>query len=153
MSASLSTQGLEPPSFGVEDDAKSSDRDSPSSDEGPDNEKLLPVLNAIDLNALTSAAIKARSKYGRQKSSTASIVSVDLTCIIKTPPIVGSFNLAFVIIFSDNVKWIARVPGNGVASFGQLEAQRLLSNIRTKTFIRSCTSIPIPEVYVGVEPR
>ena len=74
MSAGLSNLefDLEPPSFSAENDVMSVDRGSSdessdgSSDEGSDEssdiEKFLPVLNAIDLNALTSAAIDARSK-------------------------------------------------------------------------------------------
>lgn len=145
MSASLSDNDLEPRSSGAENDVQSSDCDT--SDKGSDIENFLPVLNVIDLDALTSAAIDARRKYDCQKSTIASITSDDVTCVIQTPPLLGSFNLAFVIVFSDDVKWIARVPGSGVSSFGQLEAQRLISSIRTTTLIRSCTSIPIPEVF------
>lgn len=51
------------------------------------------------------------------------------------------------IHFSDNVKWIARIPGSGVSSFGPLEARKLLTDIQTTTLIRSTTSIPVPEVF------
>ena len=71
----------------------------------------------------------------------------NLTCRIEEKPLFGSFNVVFVITFSDNVKWIARFPGYGVSSFGELEARRLLSDIQTKKLVRSSTSIPVPEVF------
>ncbi len=145
MSASLSNHDLEPRSLGTEHDVQSSNSDD--SEKGSDIENFLPVLNVIDLDALISAAIDTRKKYDCQKPTIASRTSEDMTCVVQTPPLLGSFNLAFVILFSDDVKWIARVPGNGVSSFGQLEEQRLISSIRTATLIRSCTSIPIPEVF------
>ena len=145
MSGSSSVREFEPPSNGTEDTVETSD--CSNSDEDSDNENFLPVLNTIDLTALTFAAINARSKHERQRSSATSTLSENLACIVQTPPLIGSFNLAYVILFSDGVKWIARIPGSGISTFGHLEAQRLLSNIRTTTFIRSCTSIPIPEVY------
>lgn len=140
MPAILTDHDLEPRSLGAENDVESSEK-------GSDSEHFLSVLNATDLNALLSAAIDARRNHNRQKSTVASITSEDLTCVIQTPPLIGSFNLVYVILFSDGVKWIARVPGSGVSTFGQLEAQRLISNIRTTSLIRSCASIPIPEVF------
>lgn len=145
MSARSGKQTLKPLSPDAEEESESSDRDT--SDEGSDTENFLPVLNVIDLDALNSAAIDARRNHDSHKSKAAYTTADDLTCIIQTPPLIGSFNLAYVILFSDGVKWIARVPGSGVSSFGQLEAQRLLSSIHTAAFIRSSTSIPTPEVF------
>ena len=145
MSAGSGEQTLKPLSPDAEEEFESSDRDS--SDEGSDTANFLPVLNVIDLDALNSAAIDARRNHDSHKSKAAYTTADDSTCVIQTPPLIGSFNLAYVILFSDGVKWIARVPGSGVSSFGQLEAQRLISSIHTAAFIRSSTSIPIPEVF------
>lgn len=145
MSASLSNHNLELQCLGAKSDGQFPNSDTSS--EESDIENFLPILEVIDLDALNSAAIEARRKYDRQNSTATSMPSEDMTCNIQTPPLVGSYNLAFVILFSDDVKWIARVPGSGVCSFGPLEAQRLISSIRTTTLIRSRTSIPIPEVF------
>ena len=40
----------------------------------------------------------------------------------------GLFNIAFVILLSDDLKWIARILGSGVSSFGPFEAQKLRSD-------------------------
>ena len=63
------------------------------------------------------------------------------------------FNLTFVIVFSDGVKWIIRVPGRGVSSFGILETQKQLSDLETSSLIRSMTSIPTPKVFAWILGR
>ena len=55
--------------------------------------------------------------------------------------------MVYVILFSGDVKWTARVPGRSVSSFGEFEARQLLSDIRTRSYIRASTSIPISEVF------
>lgn len=150
MSANLTDHDLEPRSFGAENDVESSD--CGSSDEGSDLENFLPVLNVIDLNALISAAIDARRNYDRQKSTIASLTSEDLTCVIQTPPLIGSFNLAFVILFSDGVKWIARVPGSGVSSFGQLETKAHLKHSDNNLYPLLYVDPNSEGLYMGAEP-
>lgn len=59
----------------------------------------------------------------------------------------GSYNLVYCLIFSDGVKWIARIPENDLSEFGPLQRRRMISSIRTTALIRSATSIPIPEIF------
>ena len=118
------------------------------SSEGSDIEVFLPVFNTIDLNALEAVALKVRqSRDQAQSSCVTNEQDLLLSCKVLTPPRTGSYSIAYLVEFSDGVKWIAHVPGSGVDSFEALEAQNFISNIRTMSFIQSSTSIPIPEVF------
>ena len=118
------------------------------SEEEGDIDNFLPVITTIDLEALASAALKARiGKSGNVSTSSSSETTRLLSCSIQTPPWTGSYNIAWAINFSDDVRWIAHVPGCGVESFGPLEKRRFLTNIWSMAFIRSATTIPIPEVF------
>ena len=132
------------PSANPEDEADLSDSDSSAA---ATNAEFDPVLEAINFHALKSIVLNTRLKRDDELSLGISEETDNLTCIIEEKPLFGSFNLVFVIRFSDDVKWIARFPGYGVSSFGKLEARRLLSDIQTKKLVRSSTSIPIPEVF------
>ena len=131
------------PSANPEDEADLPDSDSSAA---ATNAEFNPVLEAINLDALKSIVLETRLKRDGQLSLGISEKTNNLTCLIEKNPIFGGFNVLFMIMFSDDVKWIARFPGYGVSSFGELEARRLLSDIQTKALIRSSTSIPIPEV-------
>ena len=145
---STETEAISPdpdlPSANPEDEAELSDSDSSAA---ATNAQFNPVLEAINFDALKSVVLETRLKRNGQVSLDIIEKTDNLTCLIEEKPLFGSFNVVFVITFSDNVKWIARFPGYGVSSFGELEARRLLSDIRTKRLVRSSTSIPVPEVF------
>ena len=128
------------PSENPKDEADPPDSDSSAA---ATNAEFDPVLEAINLDALKSVVLDTRLK----RESQLSLKPNNLTCLIEEKPIFGAFNVLFVIVFSDGMKWIARFPGYGVSSFGELEARKLVSDIQTKVLIRSSTSIPIPEVF------
>ena len=132
------------PSANPENDVDLPDSDSSAA---ATNAEFDPVLEAINLDALKSVVLDTRLKRDGQLSSGMSEKTNNLTCLIEDKPIFGGFNVLFVIVFSDDVKWIARFPGYGVSSFGELEASMFLSDIQTKALIRTSTSIPIPEVF------
>ena len=132
------------PSANPEDEADLPDSDSSVA---ATNAEFDPVLEAINLDALKSIVLDTRLKRDGQPSLGLSEKTNILTCFIEEKPLFGSYNVLFVVTFSDHVKWIARFPGYGVSSFGELEARRLLPDIQTKALIRSSTSIPIPEVF------
>ena len=132
------------PSANPEDEADLLDSDSSAA---ATNAEFDPVLEAINFDALKSVVLDTRLERDGQLSLGISEKTNNLTCLIEEKPIFGGFNVLFVIMFSDDVRWIARFPGYGVSSFGELEARRLLSDIQTKALIRSSTSIPIPEVF------
>lgn len=139
MSPDLKLQSANP-----EDEADSPDSDSSAA---ATNAEFDPVLEAINLDALKSIVLDTRLKRDGQLTLGISEKTNNLTCLIEEKPLFGGSNVLFVITFSDDVKWIARFPGYGVSSFGELEARQLLSDIQTKALIRSSTSIPIPEVF------
>jgi hypothetical protein len=149
MSARQGNHVPEIPALNAQSDAEpDTELDSPGSlSEESDNEGFRPVLDVINLDALATAAMDARKKHDGQESAVGSSASKELTCVVQTPALFGSLNLTFVIVFSDNVRWVARIPGSGSSSFGELEARMHLSDIRIIAFIRSHTSIPIPEVF------
>ena len=132
------------PSANPEDEADLPDSDSSAA---ATNSEFDQVLEAVNFDALKSVVLDTRLKRDGQLSLGRSEKTNILTCLIEEKPLFGSSNVLFVITFSDHVKWIARFPGYGVSSFGDLEARRLLSDIQTKALIRSSTSIPIPEVF------
>ena len=116
--------------------------------ENSDIEPFLPVINAINLEALAVKALHVRSSIGSfQLCPLLTDQSQPLTCSIRTPPWTGSYSMAYEIDFSDGIKWIARVPGRGLDAWGPLEIRRFVTDIHTISWIRASTSIPIPEVY------
>ena len=127
-----------------EDEADLPDSDSSAA---ATNAEFNPVLEAINLDALKSVVLDTRLKRDGQLSLGVSAKMKNSTCVIEDEPLFGGSNVVFVIKFSDDVKWIARFPGYGVSSFGELEARKLPSDIQTKALICSSTSIPIPEVF------
>lgn len=123
---------------------------APCVNEHDDLKPFQVVIAAINFKALSRVAIKARLmrllqqgklKYGwgKQKSK--------LTCTIDPAPLSGSYNLVYQLKFSDGVKWAARIPGHG-ASMGDLEVEKMNYEYQAMRYIRSNTSIPIPEVYL-----
>ena len=101
------------------------DADSPDSDSSAvaTNAGFDPVLEAINIDALKSIVLDTRLERNDQLSLSISKKTNNLICLIEEKPLFGGSNVLFVITFSDDVKWIARFPGYGVSSFGELEAQ------------------------------
>jgi aminoglycoside phosphotransferase (APT) family kinase protein len=69
-----------------------------------------------------------------------------LSCSINPAPLKGSYNVGYVIEFSDGVKWVARIPGKG-AEFEELDIKKMDTDYQTVRFIKACTSIPLPTVF------
>lgn len=77
---------------------------SGDSDGSSETDVFLPVINAIDLDALDSIALEVRLKRDRCDTSAAKQSLQNLTCSAQTPPRTGSFNDIYGIMFSDEVK-------------------------------------------------
>ena len=123
----------------------SSSTSSSSSDSYLEN--FHPVIEAIREDNLVSLALKVRGERECQESSQASIATQStLSCDLQKPPAWGTDSLVYTLHFSDGVKWVARIPGNGL-QFSPLDQQKMKSTVETISLIRSKTSIPIPEVY------
>lgn len=69
-------------------------------------------------------------------------------CQIKPESLTGSFHILYQIEFSDNVRWLLKVPANGYKDgFDKLSASSLRAEALTMRLIKRKTTIPIPEVY------
>ena len=125
---------------------QSSNISSSSSTEASEDplEHFVPVLNALRGDSLVSLALKTRLQ--RESQAPLQTIIGPLSCAIQQPPTAGSFNIFYTLLFSDGVKWIARIPGNGL-EFGPLDRQGMESTIQTIFMIRSRTTIPVPEVF------
>ncbi|KAK1765978.1 hypothetical protein QBC33DRAFT_579267 [Phialemonium atrogriseum] len=73
------------------------------------------------------------------------------TCDISKPPTAGSMNWAVIVAFDDGVEWIFRSPHSGMrAFFDEKTACKLLSSeVATLEYIRSHTTVPVPEVFAS----
>ncbi|KAI9713756.1 MAG: hypothetical protein M1828_001350 [Chrysothrix sp. TS-e1954] len=112
--------------------------------EGQDLERFAPLVSAIKLDELCRAASRARSRVTvpgvKDPAST-------FTCTIDPVPLVGAFNLLYMIDFKDGLRWIARFPGSAVCGFEDLDRRQMKSDCRTLQYIRTKTSLPIPNVF------
>jgi len=104
-----------------------------------DIESFIPIVDAIDFDAATTVALHARSQVEQRH--------LNLTCSVKSH-IFGSYYLVCVLLFSDGVQWVLKIPRYGIAkTFGRLNQQKMISEIFTLRLIRSRTSLPVPEIY------
>lgn len=71
------------------------------------------------------------------------------TCDMSKPPMSGSMNWAIIVTFDDGVDWILRSPHSGIrAVIDETYACKMLaSEAATIRYIRSHTSVPVPEVF------
>ena len=108
-----------------------------------DDARFQPLQDAINHDALAEAALAVRHRQQPHLP--------DISCSVLPEPKCGSFNATFFATFSDGLRWIARFPGAGVSSWGDLRAPLMVSEGRAKNFIRSL-GLPVPEVF-SLEPR
>ncbi|KAH0545438.1 hypothetical protein FGG08_000439 [Glutinoglossum americanum] len=103
-------------------------------------EAFAPLISNLQTEAISSLAIRVRSQMNDQPSPPPS-------CVVMGPPICGSFNLIYCLEFSDNIKWILRIPINGTRSAFTNAALALRSAILTSKYIKKHTTIPVPDIY------
>jgi hypothetical protein len=111
--------------------------------------RFRPVLGAPNLNALSEVALNTRFKLIGPTSNmpTESLqLAEHLSCPIDADPSFGANNLVYVIRFSGGVRWVARIPGNGL-EFGDLHVKRMNATYQAMRFINSQFGIPIPQVF------
>ena len=116
---------------------------SPSTDSEDSLSPFAYLISSIPLPALAALATRIRCQYstedGREKS---------YKCTVIQPPKCGSFNLVYVLEFTDGVKWIARIPATGKhGQFTQTSLRAIRSEALTMLFLRKNTSILIPQIY------
>lgn len=130
-----------------EDDSACSVSESGNSDES-DTALFKPIMAVINFTKLAATALRLRREKFASKAPTPSTNPGDsLTCDIQRPAEFGSSNLVYTMKFSDGVEWIARVPGNGVSSFDDVELKMFENRVLTTRLLRLNTSIPIPEIF------
>lgn len=73
----------------------------------------------------------------------------ECTCDMAAAPKAGSMNWAIFVSFNDGCEWVFRSPRRGLHAIVSDEtAQKMLrSEVATLKFLKSNTSIPVPEVY------
>ncbi|CAH0043427.1 unnamed protein product [Clonostachys solani] len=114
-------------------DAIDTPTDDLASEDEPD--MFAPVLASIDLQQLSRAASQVRPAFADQLPSVGA-------------PIRGSFNILFPLHFEDGMRWLAKVPVNGVAGkWDQLSADAMISEVNTMRLLNRETTIPLPEVF------
>lgn len=105
-----------------------------------DIDPYIPLFDAVNFNALTNIALDLR----RNSSSR---LPEALTCSVDSN-ILGSYSIVSVLVFSDGVKWAAKIPRYGISAFfGRLNQQKMLSEILTLRLIRLKTSLPVAEMH------
>ena len=104
--------------------------------------KFQNVIANINFDKLKNLALEVRKQQPHPQNFNPS----DLSCEVVEPPRCGSFNLVYVLEFSDDVKWVARFPvqGTRIQDSGIDKMNTDYSSLR---YIRKAYGIPTPEVY------
>ena len=127
--------------------------DISESDDKTKNDELAPfrrlIDDFIDLDAFADMALRIRTfillQHGKLKHGWGK-KKRRLTCAIDETPLHGGFNLVYKVMFSDGVRWALRIPGYG--NYGEQEyMDKMNSEYNTMRYIRSKTSIPVPEIF------
>lgn len=136
-----------------ESEAETKDEDEDEEDEDEDEEeaededRFAEVKEALNLDAIKKIAKVCRAKELAASSAELTITGGDsLECEIDAEPMYGSFNLVYVIRWSDGVKWVVRIPQNG-CQFTMLDVAKMDSVYGTIELIRKRTTVPIPQVF------
>ncbi|KAA8913791.1 kinase-like domain-containing protein [Sphaerosporella brunnea] len=99
-----------------------------------------PLLSSINFQLLGPLAVGVRRKRSPG-------IARDCQCTVIQPPKPGSFNLVYILEFSDGVKWVIRIPLPEDGGPVPESSRSLYSEIMTTVWIRRNTSIPMPEIY------
>ena len=119
----------------------------------PGMSKFQPVLRQINLDnvpSLASSIRQANEIKNHALNHDPSIVGVAplVGCRVVNPPLHGSYNIIFKILFKDGVRWALKVPANGHReAFDHLAAQNLESEAQTMRLIKQRSTIPVPTVH------
>ena len=135
---------VSPDSGDVRDDNTDSDETLDVTDEVDEHEDFLPIIKALDREALKHVAIQTHlARFSSQSTDR----EQDLTCTITQQAASGSFNLVYFLTFSDGSKMVARLPGKG-NDFEELDRRKMDHEYQSMQLIKARTTIPIPEVFL-----
>ncbi|KAJ9606860.1 hypothetical protein H2200_008870 [Cladophialophora chaetospira] len=129
-----------------EDDDDDDDDEEEDDDDDGDEDDFAEVKQAVDLEAIKKTAILCRAKQRHLKSEDVADRIGVMSCEIDNEPMYGSYNLVYVLRWSDGVKWVIRIPKNG-CRFAMLDVAKMESTYETMKMIRKKTTMPIPQVY------
>ncbi|KAK5948355.1 hypothetical protein OHC33_010666 [Knufia fluminis] len=100
---------------------------------------FLEVIDTLDLDKLKEFALALR-----QQQLLDCDCLIGCKCISKIPKY-GSYNLVYIIEFTDGVKWCARVPGYGKKP-SKVLGEKMDIEYSTMKYIKTYTSFPVPDV-------
>lgn len=121
-------------------------------DECDHMEEFATVLANMNLNLLPNFASSVRRSnlHTKEHDSVKECNPVVhlIGCKVTSPPLYGSFHIAFPIDFDDGTRWILKVPAEGHRDeWSDTSARELESEARTMQLLKRKSKIPIPEVY------
>jgi hypothetical protein len=99
-------------------------------------------MTAINFEKLRIYAIECRIQQPQPEKFNFTGLSVEVV----EPPLHGSFNLVYVLKFSDDVKWVARFPIQGTR-VKEADIDKMNTEYSNLKYIRKMYPIPVPEVY------
>ncbi len=120
------------------------DEEAESEEEDP-TELFSAVLASIRLDHLPgfASAVRRKTHPSNEGGSSDWIGPVAVGS-----PIFGSYHILFPLEFSDGVRWLLKVPVNGIRDqFDEPAAKALSSEALTMRLLRRETTIPVPEVF------
>jgi hypothetical protein len=131
----------------VEDDEDDqSNGDTESSEDDDPLLRFQSVIKVANFAALAQLAFDIRKSQHGASCYNDNQTTPELSCTLDPEPLYGSYNILYVLEWSDGVKWVVRIPGHGT-EFESLDVTRMNSEYATMQFIRERTSIPLPEVF------
>ena len=110
-------------------------------------EDFSSVLAALKFGAITNYVTMIRRS--QVSSQLYDIMPWSFECTVEGPPLNGSFNILFPVLFGDGKKWLLKVPAHGHGnSWTESAASSLSSEALTMRYLKGKNkSVPIPEVY------
>ena len=115
-------------------------------DDSEDEDDFADVKEAVNLEAIKQIAMIYRAKDMEAASTEILDAGHQLSCEIDPEPLNGSYNLIYILRWSDGTRWVVRIPGHG-CQFEMLDAARMESEYGTMELIRKNTTVPVPQVY------
>lgn len=108
---------------------------SPGSDKYERVQRLLSCANFVHLSA---QSLESRRRHQPN-------LPLDVECSVNATHFASGFNnVVFEAEFSDNIRWIARVP---YRDFADSDRVSMLSEIATMALVKNNTTIPIPRIF------
>ena len=124
-----------------------SDREDAKQDEEALSPRFNDVLAQLHKEKITNLASSARHHCERKSSFPDTTVPI-VACEISEPPLGGSYNLVYKIVFEDGVCWMLKIPATGhPRCHNALAAHTMRTEVETMRFIKDHIDIPLPTVY------